>query len=86
MTSNAMKPFFEMSSEIHDALHRLVQEHYKRDATGEEYFQFPLVKGIAKGEAADAKNIASPCFTWTYKAVFDGGFTVIIIIIISLID
>ena len=40
MTTNAMKPFFEMSSEIRDALHRLVQEHYKRDATGEEYFRF----------------------------------------------
>ena len=40
MTSDAMKPFFEMSTEIHEALHRLVQGHYKRDATGEEYFRF----------------------------------------------
>ena len=40
MTTDAMKPFFEMSSEICKALHHLVQEHYKRDATGEEYFRF----------------------------------------------
>ena len=38
MTSDALKSFFEISSEIHDAIHRLVQEHYKRDATGKEYF------------------------------------------------
>ena len=36
MTTDAMKPFFEMSSEIREALHRLVQGHYKHDATGEE--------------------------------------------------
>ena len=37
-------------------------------------FQFPVVKGIAKGEAADAKNIVGPCFMWTHKAIFDGAF------------
>ena len=40
MTADAMKPFFEVSSEIREALQRLVHEHYKRDATGEGYFQF----------------------------------------------
>ena len=40
MTSDALKPFFDMSSEIHDAIHCLVQEHCKRDATRKECFWF----------------------------------------------
>ena len=40
MTSDAMKSFFTMMSEIHNAIRRLVKEHYKHDATGNEYFWF----------------------------------------------
>ena len=76
MTTDAMKPFFEMSSEIRDALHRLVQEHYKRDATGEEYFRFltshrPNNSNVAITFGAACRQCLhsdspSGCFIWVY--------------------
>ena len=40
MTSDAMKSLFTMTSEIHDAIRRLVEKCCKWDATGKECFRF----------------------------------------------
>ena len=65
-----------MTSEIHNAIRCLVEEHYKRDATGKEYFWFltsqhPNNNNVAITFGAACQQclrLDSPsgCFIWVY--------------------